>query len=141
MMKLVHSPDKRWRFHLSARYDCRGWFFVYLQYLHIYIYIYIYTYEKKNNPFFITDLCLLLDGAFVKFGYVFSITFILCSKLIRGIYTAQLICVLCVHICSHSLPAFPRVYISLSISTNRENHQTTAMIQLWFMKNNSLICI
>lgn len=124
-----------------------GFLFIYNIYMHIYIYIYIHEYE--DNPFFITDLCLLLrwrirEIRLCVFSYYIRSSV---SELLRGNIRLNLcVCTpLCVHtFVSHSFPASPRVLnISLSIyiyiNKQGENHQTTAMISL--RRINSLICL
>lgn len=114
--------------YLSARYDCRGCFFVYLK-KYIYIYLYIKK-KKKRHSFYYTDLCLFLDGAFVRFGYVFSIY--IRSKLFQANIQFIYICVLvlCVHTCSHFFFLLLHAYNAFDTyqqTTNRKNHQMAAM--------------
>lgn len=118
-------------------FECQIWLsrMVFCLFKKIYIFIYV-----KKHSFYYTDLCLFLDGAFVRFGYMFSIY--IHSKLFQANIQFTYICVLllCVHTCSHFFFLLLHAYNAFDIS----KQQTRRIIkrQLWpITKNNNLICI
>lgn len=94
-------------FYLSARYDCRRWFFVYL----------LYIYNIFTRIPFITDLSLFLNGVYsykksaiyVFFIYIFREYNFRARGLLTRVHYL-------VHACPHSLFSLICVYSTFNIA-------------------------